>query len=410
MAPPSDEDQTNLGYRLRIVPSAPVTIYRDGFGNRVDLFNILTPYSELVIRATSIVRTHRGTTPESRLARDPVASRSRSTRRRSNARIPPAQPARQSRTELRRSSWPGSQSPRVALGDVIDRMMAAVTSALVYEKKVTTARTRSAKRCGWAGGSARISPICSWPPAAGSACRHATSAATSTRPARWPPTPGARSGPAGAAGSTSTRPAARSRATTTSRSPSAATIPTCPRTAASGKAGPKRPSPSASRSSPSTASHRTGATGPQSRRPGRLPPGSNLSRASNAPGSTRRPATVNSKASSNSNMDLRIVEHPVSDLAEYGRLPISFTVDRILTVTPINNGLGGLLLEETTVDLPYIKDYDAIEGNAPRFWPDALGPIALGNDLLLRARRPRWRRDACLQHRRARNAREAKPT
>ena len=28
MAPPSDEDQTNLGYHLRTVPSAPVTIYR----------------------------------------------------------------------------------------------------------------------------------------------------------------------------------------------------------------------------------------------------------------------------------------------------------------------------------------------------------------------------------------------
>ena len=68
MAPPSDEDQTNLGYHLRIVPSAPVTIYRDGFGNRVDLFNILTSYQELIIRATSIVRTHRGASPESRLA------------------------------------------------------------------------------------------------------------------------------------------------------------------------------------------------------------------------------------------------------------------------------------------------------------------------------------------------------
>src|SRR5262245_60496176 len=68
MAPPSDEDQTNLGYRLRIAPLAPVTIYRDGFGNRVDLFNILTPYSELVIRATSIVRTHRGSSPASRLS------------------------------------------------------------------------------------------------------------------------------------------------------------------------------------------------------------------------------------------------------------------------------------------------------------------------------------------------------
>jgi streptothricin acetyltransferase len=68
-------------------------------------------------------------------------------------------------------------------------------------------------------------------------------------------------------------------------------------------------------------------------------------------------------------MDLHIIEHPVSDLAEYSRLPISFTVDRILTVTPINNGLGGLLLEEARVEEPYVKDYDAIEGNAPRFWP-----------------------------------------
>ena len=75
MAPPSDEDQTNLGYRLRIVPSAPVTIYRDGFGNRVDLFNILTAYSELIIRATSIVRTHRGASPEIAPGRGRVGTR-----------------------------------------------------------------------------------------------------------------------------------------------------------------------------------------------------------------------------------------------------------------------------------------------------------------------------------------------
>src|SRR5271168_1947285 len=68
MAPPSDEDQTNLGYRLKILPGAPVTIYRDGFGNRVDLFNILTSYRELIIRATSIVRTHRALASESRMA------------------------------------------------------------------------------------------------------------------------------------------------------------------------------------------------------------------------------------------------------------------------------------------------------------------------------------------------------
>ena len=105
MAPPSDEDQTNLGYRLRIVPSAPVTIYRDGFGNRVDLFNILTPYSELIIRATSIVRTHRGASPN----RGWPASTGRPIRRvprARNDRISPAQPARETFVRSSTSSSP----------------------------------------------------------------------------------------------------------------------------------------------------------------------------------------------------------------------------------------------------------------------------------------------------------------
>lgn len=59
MAPPTDEDQTNLGYRLRTTPQATVTSYRDGMGNRVDLFNVTKSYRELVILATSYVRTHR---------------------------------------------------------------------------------------------------------------------------------------------------------------------------------------------------------------------------------------------------------------------------------------------------------------------------------------------------------------
>ena len=59
MAPPTDDDQTALGYRLRTTPQSPVTSYRDGLGNRVDLFNIAKPYEELLIHATSFVRTHR---------------------------------------------------------------------------------------------------------------------------------------------------------------------------------------------------------------------------------------------------------------------------------------------------------------------------------------------------------------
>ena len=63
MAPPSDEDQTNLGYRLRI----------DALGTGDDLSRRVRQsgrslqhpdaLQELVIRATSIVRTHRGGAP-----------------------------------------------------------------------------------------------------------------------------------------------------------------------------------------------------------------------------------------------------------------------------------------------------------------------------------------------------------
>ena len=59
MAPRSDDDQTNHWYELKSNPNAPLTSYRDGDGNRVDLFNVFTPYTSLVVQAESFVRTHR---------------------------------------------------------------------------------------------------------------------------------------------------------------------------------------------------------------------------------------------------------------------------------------------------------------------------------------------------------------
>jgi len=140
MAPPSNEDQTNLGYRLRIVPSAPVTIYRDGFGNRVDLFNILAAYSELIIRATSIVRTHRGPAPESRLAgleweEDPSKLRALET-------LEYLQPSPLVNKSPDLDEFLCAlPRPEGRLIDVIDQLTGTVQSHLVYEKKVTTART-----------------------------------------------------------------------------------------------------------------------------------------------------------------------------------------------------------------------------------------------------------------------------
>jgi transglutaminase-like putative cysteine protease len=141
MAPPSDEDQTNLGYLLRIEPQAPVTIYRDGFGNRVDLFNLLAPYKELIIRATSIVRTHRGQSPEAKLngvewsrGVDQASSLETIEYLQSSPLVKPS--------PILHDFIASLPTPGKWLVDQIHLLVQAVRSRLVYEKKVTTARTK----------------------------------------------------------------------------------------------------------------------------------------------------------------------------------------------------------------------------------------------------------------------------
>ena len=137
MAPPSDEDQTALSYRLRITPRAPVTSFRDGFGNRVDLFNVTTPYRELVIEATSFVRTHRRSAlnrlepvswpPEGLTAIDAVEFLQPS----------PLVDRSEALDECVAKLSPATGS----LADVARRAMDALAGRLKYEKRVTTTRT-----------------------------------------------------------------------------------------------------------------------------------------------------------------------------------------------------------------------------------------------------------------------------
>jgi transglutaminase-like putative cysteine protease len=138
MAPPSNEDQTNLGYRLRITPGAPVTSYRDGFGNRVDLFNMLSPYRELVVRATTVARTHRriGDVRLAELAWPPPPERI------SAEAFEFLQPSplvdHSPALEAFVAELP---APSGSLLSVVQSVIDAVRRRLRYEKKVTTART-----------------------------------------------------------------------------------------------------------------------------------------------------------------------------------------------------------------------------------------------------------------------------
>jgi hypothetical protein len=58
-------------------------------------------------------------------------------------------------------------------------------------------------------------------------------------------------------------------------------------------------------------------------------------------------------------MKIAIEEIFPNRLTEYNRIPQSVEIKSKLQVELINQGLGGMLLREVPVDVPYLKDYDA---------------------------------------------------
>jgi transglutaminase-like putative cysteine protease len=137
MAPESSEDQTVLGYRLRALPAGPATPYRDGFGNRVELLNVLAPHRELVLRAISFVRTHRR--PASERLTGVTLAESREPSLEALEFLQPSRLVGQSADldalaePLRRTDGPAAEALLAAVAVTRDR--------LKYEKRVTTART-----------------------------------------------------------------------------------------------------------------------------------------------------------------------------------------------------------------------------------------------------------------------------
>jgi GNAT superfamily N-acetyltransferase len=66
-------------------------------------------------------------------------------------------------------------------------------------------------------------------------------------------------------------------------------------------------------------------------------------------------------------MKVEIKEEPVTSLEEYASIPIAFEVGSVLDVSATSNGLE-YKLTERRLDWPYIKDYDAIDGEHPSTW------------------------------------------
>ena len=64
---------------------------------------------------------------------------------------------------------------------------------------------------------------------------------------------------------------------------------------------------------------------------------------------------------------ITVTEEPATSLADYARIPIAFTVDRLLDV---ELGPDGVVFTERQVAAPYVKDYDAIKGEGPTRWAE----------------------------------------
>jgi GNAT superfamily N-acetyltransferase len=69
-------------------------------------------------------------------------------------------------------------------------------------------------------------------------------------------------------------------------------------------------------------------------------------------------------------MRVEVVEEPLTGLEQYGDISIAFEVSAVLEVAGPGAGLGGFVLTERGVDAPYVKDYDAVEGEEPARWAE----------------------------------------
>ena len=69
-------------------------------------------------------------------------------------------------------------------------------------------------------------------------------------------------------------------------------------------------------------------------------------------------------------MKIDIIEESAAALPEYARIPISFEVRSVLDVQFLAKGLNGISPSECPVGSPWVKDYDALNGEGPLRWAE----------------------------------------
>ncbi|MCA1565659.1 MAG: GNAT family N-acetyltransferase [Acidobacteria bacterium] len=69
-------------------------------------------------------------------------------------------------------------------------------------------------------------------------------------------------------------------------------------------------------------------------------------------------------------MVIEVREDSVTALKEYARIPIAFEVREIFDVEVCDDAPGGFVLTRRDLEVPYVKDYDAIEAQSPAHWAE----------------------------------------
>jgi GNAT superfamily N-acetyltransferase len=77
---------------------------------------------------------------------------------------------------------------------------------------------------------------------------------------------------------------------------------------------------------------------------------------------------VVSRTCGDSQMKIEVREELMTTLEQYASIPIAFEVGSILHVMATTNGPGEFVLTERSLDIPYVKDYDSINGEEPAQW------------------------------------------
>lgn len=87
------------------------------------------------------------------------------------------------------------------------------------------------------------------------------------------------------------------------------------------------------------------------------------------PLSKRRWGLPTAKCSmSEKNMTVDIREESIGHLDQLAAISTAFLVERVLNVSLVEGGLGGIVLSEVLVEEPWMKDYDSIKGEGPSRW------------------------------------------